>query len=498
MKKWLTNRWINLNLEKEVHNEHEAEVMRLQAQIAQLDTEFVPLSQVIYGSVIAMTCREDRGILSTQEGTFAIKIADKTEFKALINRLIPKELKNLEVSYEDKTCRFYLKLFNTLIARYLPTSSFMRVVDNGLVEIELDFKELVNLNDIRNFADVVIGRLPITEDEVTYRNVFKASLRDLSTRYGLELVSDTLDTIDFDTPMHTQIVIRPNDDTKHKPLRICLEKFYQDSGLREEVKEYIDNILTLRQDNRTIDRAHTIVTNYLTYNKLIDEFYFYITTVNDKMICELHLKGSRGIKPLLIDLGSFKMPSSATVVRTNIERQFSEQIRAHLQQRMTLIYNKYKDRILVPYTKRIMITGVHFKYMPGIDAEILCSLSDFDLVLKWYEIELQLLIIYGVRSTQKLTFQNVGTTNVLTGVIGGEGSSQQILSYFLKPFQAYQQFKFITEQPTVLDDVVYNWCNYTQKTTKDQVEVTLDNYPNLRIDFTQGYRSNLSEIFKNK
>lgn len=497
MKKWLVNKLVDISLEKEVRNEHGAEVERLQSQINRLEGELVPISKVIYNTIVAVSFRGDKCVISTHDDTFPIRLENKTEFKAFINRLIPKDLKNLEVDYPNKTCKFYLKLYNPLFAKYLPTTSFMRLADNNNVEIQLDFKEMVNVTDIRNFADVVLGRIPVVKDEETYRNVFKASLREMSTRYGLELVSETLDTIDFDTPMYTQVVIRPVDEPRYKPLRIDLAKFYQDDSLRNVIKDYIRPLLAQRQDKATLENIHIAVQNFLAKNKLDEDFYHSVGIVNGKIECELMNKKSGTLKPFLIELGNSDTPPSQVAIHNRVTREFTEQLRQQLQNRLGEVYNKYKDRIPVPYTKQIIISGVVFHYTSGIDGRVQCRMSDIDIVLKWYELELQLLMVYGIGSIKKITFMKGVTTNVKAGVISDDIKSREVLSYFFKPYQLYQQAKYLSEQPKQLDETDYVWCNFTQSFKQGTLEVTLDNYPNQRIEFVEGYRKDFSEIYTN-
>lgn len=271
MFKWLKNKAIEIEVEEKIAKENAEEKRILLEQEEQLNLDLTS-QNIPYELVQSITLNERKDLLvfATDNGTLPLRLSNDRDLLFQMNYLFPFDF--VEYLQKDQIFQFKLNIAFKGFSRFLPTLPIMRLEGNSYVWFTLDLAKVINVKEIRYFADVVVGKETIAQDDLTYQSVLTNTLRYYSQKFGITLKAPLLEKVNLKTSLFTQIAISPEKEVfTIKPLRVLLSEFYH-KDLEIKIKEYVEKIVNVMAWEKEFQRFQNVVDNILKTYKY-DQYF---------------------------------------------------------------------------------------------------------------------------------------------------------------------------------------------------------------------------------
>ena len=471
MRNWLHNKARKIQIKEKVENEFQTEKSLLKDLEMDLSKELSD-SIIPYALIESFILNEKGSLLvfTAAEGTYSSLISDVSEIEEHIAKLFPYDIE--EHYLVDNKFKFKLKIAYKGFSRFLPTIPIMHIENDSHVWFTLNLNTTVNVKEIRYFADIVVGKEQIAQDDITYQSVFVGALRYYSEKYGITLIAPGIEKINLQTSLFTQLSIQPESKIPTiSPLRVTLGQFYHED-LEEKIKEYVKEIVEYLSWEKEFQRLETVLKN-IVYKRKYDSFF----TVN------IDTKKSKRFNFYLTSHYR-KFPE----IRCSIDYYFvkykdpTEYIDVLLKEEVIKALKKYFDRTL-SYEVRELINKkritVGDTFLYNIQGESYFRIADLELLDKCLEMELFLLETYGEKYAKNVHFRYGEGHSVEQGWIGVNTKNwDEVKCSFYYPKQHFFEIKYSTIWLDHWDwgDKNIDWCKYSLKVDSElkQISCTLE------------------------
>ncbi|MBX8946022.1 hypothetical protein [Lysinibacillus sp. K60] len=462
MFKWLKNRAVEIEVEEKIAKENAEEKRLLLEQEEQLNLDLTS-QNIPYELVQSITLneRKDLIVFATENGTLPLRLSNDRDLLYQMNYLFPYEF--VEYLQKDQIFQFKLNITFKGFSRFLPTLPIMRLEGNSYVWFTLDLAKIINVKEIRYFADVVVGKETIAQDDLTYQSVLTNTLRYYSQKFGITLKAPLLEEVNLKTSLFTQIAISPKKEVfTIKPLRVLLSEFYH-KDLEIKIKEYVEKIVNVMAWEKEFQRFQNVVDNILKtykydqyfkveYHKVLSNTFSFILIRNDLKL---------PIVSFDVDYYLIRYKNTSDYFKDLIENGVLEAISKSLQ-------IKYK---LLTKSRKLKISN-NFQF--NIGGDISFNLANLSLVEACLDMENFLINEYGYEMAKNVRFSLCEGFDIHKGWIGLYVQDwETVKRAYLVPLQNYSLVKYASEWPSrMVVETRTEWCNHVLTIDKKKNKIT--------------------------
>lgn len=481
MRKWIQNKALEIQvkdkLEKELAKEKSLLLEQTKLIQSQLTSGHIPYKDVLS---FILNEKQDLIVFTTENETFPLRLNNEKDLLRQIQYLFPYNF--LELIHERNRIKFKLNIAFKGFSRFLPTLPIMRLEDDTHIWFNIDIGEKVNVKEICHFADVVVGKEKVAQDDLTYQSVLTNTLRYYSQKFGLTLHAPQLEQVSLNTALFTQINISPiNKVTNIQPLRVLLSEFYH-KDLELKIREYVEKVVKVLSWEKENTRFKNVINDIMMASHF--DHYFKVEfwdVISDKFSFILIGKDMRFPSISFdVDYYMIRYKNTTSYFEELINNSLLNTVRIYLQK-------KYKELHL---EERKLKIARNFDY--NIGGDISFNFAYFDLLEHCIAMEIFLNEQYGPDLAKEARFSNCEGFNIKSGWIGTKLQNwDAVKRAFLKPLQGFNFIKYCTEWPDqIKKNETYEWCNHslTFCSERTRIKCTLGK-ETIEIHFKNGKRS---------
>lgn len=471
MRNWLHNKARKIQMREQIRHDFRTQKSHLQDLEMDLTKE---LSNPVipYALVDSIVLNESGRLMvfTTVESTYSKLIHEESEIVQHIKELFPYDIEDF--LFIDNKVKFKLKIAYKGLSRFLPTIPIMLIDGDTHVWFTLNLESSINVKEIRYFADVVVGREQIAQDDISYRSVLLGALRYYSEKYGITLIAPGIEEINLNTSLFTQVSIQP--ETKIptiSPLRVTLGQFYHED-LDNRISEYVKVIVEYLSWEKEFQRLEIVLKNII-YKRKYDQFFTVTIDANRSKQFKFRFTSHNRKFPEVqcsIDYYFVRYKDPTAYIDELLKEEVIKAIKTYFDTTLS-----WEVREILK-SKRISV-GDTFLY--NIQGDSYFRIADLELLDKCMDMELFLLETYGTEYAKNVRFKFGEGHSVIQGWIGVNTKNwDEVKSSFYYPKQHFFEVKYATKWLDHWDwgDKNIEWCKYSLKVDLEmkQISCTLE------------------------